>query len=493
MDLLKPRIAVLALALVAASCASSSGDDDRQLSDAATAIEALAASDFNGVVAVANQGDIDIVGFGLVDPAADLPIDSATVFDVGSITKQFTAAAIVHLHVSDELSVEDRLGDYIEGLPGDKADITLHQLLTHTAGLPDSLGFDYDPVGRDEYLALVADTPLDREPGSGFRYSNVGYSLLAAVIEVVTNDTYERFLRSALFEPAGMVDTGYVLADWSDNTVAVGFLGEETFGRPDEQVWSEDGPYWHLLGNGGILSTAEDMLRWDEALRGEDLFDAQAKAMLFAPHVPEGGPLFYGYGWSIEHLGEDRTLITHNGGNGVFFADFLRFVDDDLTVFLATNSADPRFEGTAPRLASDLLGEPGGGADSADCPPVVPEDVVDLAAIVEFPTGPAGDSAKRVFDVIGSASGSTSGADLAAFVDDLVRPELEPDAVDEDVARSIDGLRDEVAPLELDKIVALDGSLAFAALYTGSTDSLVISVRLSDGDPSHLLCLNIDG
>ena len=100
-----------------------------------------------------------------------------------------------------------------------------------------------------------------------------------------------------------MFDTGYLLPDWPATRIAVGYRSDDgsRFGRPDEQRWDVDGPYWHLRGNGGILSTADDMLRWHDALAGDDILDDEAKALYYAPHVEEGpgAGTHYGYGWAV--------------------------------------------------------------------------------------------------------------------------------------------------------------------------------------------------
>lgn len=313
---------------------------------------------FSGVTLVDTGEQVIVRGFGWADREAGIRNDADTVFDIGSVTKQFTAAAVLRLQMDGRLSVEDTLGGYLPGLPPDKAALTLHQLLTHTAGLPDALGEDAAPVDREQYLDLVAATPLIHRPGTDYSYSNVGYSLLAAVIETVTGGSYEDYLQEALFGPAGMTSTGYLLPDVPDDAIAVGYDGTERVGRPRDLGWATDGPYWNLRGNGGLLSTAPDMLRWHQALLGEDILDAEAKALFSQPHTPEGAgaDTFYGYGWALLPTPFDTWLVTHNGGNGVFFADFLRFLDEDVVVFVATNAATDEDEDTAYRLADALFG-----------------------------------------------------------------------------------------------------------------------------------------
>lgn len=359
---------VLGVSLVVAACSSSGGEDAASASQQergaleqeafVSALAGLRAGDFSGVVLVASGDDVVVEAMGMSDRGAGRRNRTDTVFDIQSITKQFTAAAILRLEMDGLLSVDDAVGKYIEGLPEDKAAITLHQLLTHTAGLPEDLGGDYEPVGRREYLDRVGEADLVSEPGVEYAYSNVGYSVLAAVIERVSGQPYESYLHEALFEPAGLTSTGYVLPDFDDRAVAIGYDGRHRVGRPNHQRWAEDGPYWNLRGNGGILTTAHDMYLWHQALLDDHILDDAAKARLYGRHTPEGdgSDSFYGYGWILTPTTPDGWLISHDGGNDVFFADFLRFLDHDLTIFVATNNASHVNEDIAYELADAVLG-----------------------------------------------------------------------------------------------------------------------------------------
>lgn len=326
-----------------------------------SALAELRCSDFSGVVLVAAGGDVVVEAMGFADREAQRPNRADTVFDIQSITKQFTAAAILRLEMDGLLSVDDPVGTYIEGLPEDKAAITLHQLLTHTAGLPEDLGGDYEPIDRRAYLDLVGEAPLSSQPGTEYAYSNAGYSVLAAVIEIVSGRSYEAYLHEALFEPAGLTLTGYVLPDFDDRAVAIGYDGTHPAGRPTDQRWAEDGPYWNLRGNGGILTTAQDMHRWHQALLDDQILDETAIAKLYERHTPEGdgADSYYGYGWILVPTTGDSWLITHDGGNDIFFADFLRYLDQDLTIFVATNDASTVDEDLAYELAEAVLGSDG--------------------------------------------------------------------------------------------------------------------------------------
>ncbi len=306
---------------------------------------------FSGIVLVARGGEIVLhQGYGLADREAGVPVTPETVFTVGSITKQFTGAAILKLEMMGKLDVTEAMSRYLDGVPEDKQGITIHHLLTHSAGFPAALGFDFDPVGREEYLALAFAAPLESAPGERYEYSNVGYSLLAAILEKVSGQSYEVFLGEHLFRPAGLRDTGYVLPKWAPKRLAHGYRDGTDWGSVVDHPFAADGPYWHLRGNGGIHSTAADMYRWHQALTGDKVLSAAAKEKLYGRHVPEGGGTFYGYGWSIDEAPGGGRLIAHNGGNPYFFADFLRYLDDDVVVFLAANG---KYRGLG-RLGSEL-------------------------------------------------------------------------------------------------------------------------------------------
>lgn len=282
-------------------------------------------------------------GFGMADREAGIAAGCDTVYDVMSITKQFTAAAILKLQMMGRLRVTDPIGTFLGPVPAGKRSITVRQLLTHTSGLVESLGDDYDVMSRDAMLArALASKPLSA-PGKEFHYSNVGYSVLAAIIEKVSGVGYEKFLARYLFGPAGMTRTGYVLPRWDRSRVAVEYDRHgRREGRPFEHPWAADGPYWNLRGNGGLLSTPRDMFRWQRALSGDTVLSEPAKRELFAPwrRMPDSDDS-YGYGWIITHT-DDGRIAWHDGGNSWSLAAFARSLRDDVMVFWVSNHAYQR-------------------------------------------------------------------------------------------------------------------------------------------------------
>ncbi len=333
------RVAALIAALVLlAAC----GDDpDAPTPKPDGVFDAADAPDgSSGSLVAARDGEIvTCQGWGLVDHAAGVAADCDTVYDIGSITKQFTAAAALKLETQGKLRVTDRIGRHLDDVPPDKREITVQQLLTHTSGLVSSLGGDYVPLTRADLLADAFASELRTPPGERHHYSNVGYSLLAAIVEEASGMDYEEYLSAYLFTPAGMTQTGYVLPDWQPEQVAVEYDAEGVaHGRPFDHPWADDGPYWNLRGNGGILSTANDMFRWHQALEGEEMLDVRAEKELFEPRVLEepGGDTYYAYGWVVIDTDLGRVLW-HNGGNGWSYAELARLPDDGVMLFWVTN------------------------------------------------------------------------------------------------------------------------------------------------------------
>ncbi|KND42385.1 beta-lactamase [Streptomyces stelliscabiei] len=295
-----------------------------------------------GGTVVAARGDqlAYCAGFGTADREAGTAASCRTVYDVMSMTKQFTAAAILKLEVQGRLRVSDRIDRHLGPVPEDKRGITVEQLLTHTSGLVEGLGDDYAPVSREELVRGALASKLRSAPGTRFHYSNTGYSLLAAIVEKASSEGYEEFLARHLFAPAGMKRTGYVLPRWPRRLVAVEYDDRgRSMGRPFDHPWAADGPHWNLRGNGGMLSTAEDVFRWHRALLGEKILPARARDKLFEPRVREpGSTSSYGYGWSVRDT-PDGPFAWHDGGNDWSLGLLGRSPADGVLVFWISNQA----------------------------------------------------------------------------------------------------------------------------------------------------------
>jgi len=358
------RMLPAAATLVSAS-AQTQGQMQAAVSEAALFLDRLAGYGFSGILGVAEKGKILLErGFGFADREKGLKVQPDQVYSVGSITKQFTAAAILKLEAQGKLSTADPISKHLPGIPADKSAITIHHLLTHTAGLrPDYGDTDFETVQRDEYVARVMAAPLDSAPGARFRYSNAGYSLAAAIVERTGGVGYEQFCREHLFLPAGMRDTGYLLPKFAPGRLATGYREGNRWGTILERPMAADGPYWNLRGNGGIHSTAGDMLRWHIALMANTVLTASAREKFETGYVAEGprGLMKYAYGWSTSQSRYGK-LVEHNGGNGIFAANFCRYVDRDVALFIASNVSEwpaiPFTETVADRLFGEKLPAP---------------------------------------------------------------------------------------------------------------------------------------
>ena len=301
---------------------------------------------YSGSVMVAFDGKPVIArGYGYSDREARIKNSPKMISDIGSITKQFTAAAILKLEMQGKVSTDDKITKYFQNVPPDKSNITLHNLLRHEAGLPGGIGRDYEKITEAEFLEKLFATPLRFPVGTKYAYSNVGYSLLAMIVEKVSGQPYEKFLYENLWKPAGMEMTGYSRPRFDKNLIATGYKNDERWGRPTEKEWPGDAPYWHLKGNGGILSTTEDMLKWDRALTTDKILSKEAKKKYYFPALrpDEKGPSHYAYGWDVSTTERNTKRVWHNGSNGIFYADFYRFIDEGVTIIVLTNVWDDGF------------------------------------------------------------------------------------------------------------------------------------------------------
>jgi CubicO group peptidase (beta-lactamase class C family) len=296
---------------------------------------------FSGQIVIGHRDGILVqASRGLADRAGQVPVTPETLFDMGSLTKQITAAGVVLLAGEGRLSLQEPLSAFFETLPRDIAGRTVHDLLVHTAGLPQYSGGDYDPVDRSAFSAWLATADTSEVAPGTFHYSNPGYSMAARIIEMRSGEDFESFVQTRLLAPAGIGDIGYRnLPD--DRVEAIGYRGGEAQGRPSEQPWLEDGPSWNLRGNGGLLTTADALYRWTLALTGGGVLDEAHTALLFAPHAVRDAErgLSYGYGWNVLGEGAARRIY-HSGGNLVFVAYVEWQPQPDCVIVVTSNAFD---------------------------------------------------------------------------------------------------------------------------------------------------------
>jgi CubicO group peptidase (beta-lactamase class C family) len=295
---------------------------------------------FSGVVLVKIPGNEPLVrSYGYANEEQQTVNSAQTAFDIGSITKQFTGAAVLKLEMLGKLSVHDSVGDYLPQLAPEKRMITFHQLLTHTSGLPTVIGSGEEVITREDLLNRINETSLVSAPGSSYLYSHAGYTLLGLLIEAVSGTDYENFLQNHLFRPARMRFTGYRMPDWNATVVSHGYRFCDDWGGPMDSGWLEDGPSWHRRASGGMLSTAADLYAWHEALSGNGILDEQAKRKYYTPDPPVmiNDQQLAGYGWRNITTARQTNVIAHNGWNGRYYSDFMRYQEENVTIILLSN------------------------------------------------------------------------------------------------------------------------------------------------------------
>lgn len=304
-------------------------------------LRAVSRFGFSGAVLVADSSRIIVHdGYGFANRTTGQPMTPATIADMGSITKIFTGAAILLLEHEGKLAVTDSIGKYFRDVPSDKAGITLHHLLTHSSGIVSDVADDYDAVPRDSMVRLALARPLVATPGQRFSYSNVGFSMLAAIIETVTGMTYEEHMRTRVFEPSGMRFTGYRNPRWDTRMITRTYTPPLEHGPAHERLYANGGPFWNLMGNGGILTTTGDLYRFERAYARGAVIPPRMREKQLAPHFVRDSALAHGYDWWIERGALGEVNYNHGGDAPPFGlnADYRRYPSDGATIILLANS-----------------------------------------------------------------------------------------------------------------------------------------------------------
>ena len=294
----------------------------------------LSEREFSGVVLVARNGRVLFEkAYGLANRELAVPNKLETKFRLGSVTKQFTAMAIMILAERGKVRLSEPICDYIENCPKTWAAVTVRHLLTHTSGipsfteLPDNDHYERLPMTPLATIARFRDKPLEFAPGDRFTYSNSGYLLLGYIIERASGEKYEDFLRKNIYEPLGMLDSGYDHPSVVLKDRASGYAKEK--GHVVNAMYMEmDTPF----GGGSMYSTVGDLLRWDQALYTEKLVSEKSLAQIFNPTqvpYPKGwwSRHKYGFGWFLTKW-FGRNLIWHEGGPRGFASGILRYPED---------------------------------------------------------------------------------------------------------------------------------------------------------------------
>ncbi len=321
---------------------------------------------FMGAAIVVREGDVIFAkGYGMASLEHQVPNSIQTRFRIGSITKQFTAAAILQLQDQGKLDVQAAVATYLPDYPnGDR--MTLHHLLTHTAGLPNLTSFpDYlewmgQPTTLAELVDRFRDLPLEFEPGEQFRYSNSGYVLLTQVIETVSGQPYADYLQAHLLRPLGLENTGYEkpLAVIENLASGYRFTGED-------YQQAEHINMAVPAGAGGLYSTVDDLARWNRFLfdgdrRDTTILSDESIAAMTLPYVAMGTEvpnLFYGYGLIINDRPAHRR-ISHGGGINGFVSHLGGSPALGTTIAVLSNVETANPQGISEGLAAIVWEQP---------------------------------------------------------------------------------------------------------------------------------------
>ena len=286
----------------------------------------------NGSILVASNGKIILnKGFGMANREHQVPNTPNTKFRIGSITKAFTAMCIFQLHEKQKLNITDYVSKYLPYYPN-RNGVTIYHCLTNTSGIPNYTSHpDFWlrtmrlPSSLHQLIDSFKEQDLDFEPGSNYGYSNSGYALLTAIIEAVSGMSYAEYLQQHICLPLGMYHTG------CDDGVKVipGLASGYSFW--EEPIHPAHPDMSFPLGAYGMYSTTEDLLIWDQALQSAKLLNQELSEKMFTPNLGS-----YACGWMITEL-FGRKCMHHFGDISGFFSDFLRFLENQVTIIFLSN------------------------------------------------------------------------------------------------------------------------------------------------------------
>ncbi|HSK80873.1 MAG TPA: serine hydrolase [Thermoanaerobaculia bacterium] len=324
--------------------------------------EAYPADEPGAAAIVVLDGEVVLrKGYGLANVELQVPNGPEMVFELGSVTKQFTAAAILMLAERGQLRIEDDVTKYLPDYPTHGQKITIEHLLTHTSGIPSYTGLpEWIPRVREEMkletlIGLFKDKPLEFTPGERWAYNNSAYVLLGAVIEKASGKSYEQFIEEEVFKPLGMKDSRYGHAAELVSRRAYGY-GRDGENWKNADYLSMTQPY----AAGSLLSTVDDLVLWDKALSGGTLLrKASLDRMFTAVKLNSGQSTRYGYGWAVFDW-EGRRIVEHGGDIFGFTSYVSRVPQERLFIAILSNNeaSDPRPEAIVARIQGKIFGSP---------------------------------------------------------------------------------------------------------------------------------------
>lgn len=341
------RTTLLLLLLVTSGACRSAGETAS--GDLARRLEAFlsqeAGKGSSGSVLVVRDGRVLIdTGYGFADRQRMRRITPETPFWVASISKQFTAAAILKLAEQGRLSLEDPITKYFPEVPEDKRAVTIHHLLSHKAGFQQKYAAD-GITDRGEAVTAVLKEPLADPPGQGFTYSNDNYNLLAAIVEIASGETFESYLKENLFLPAGLTRTGF----WGESSA------EPVAEIPGEVPEASLRPNWGFRGATGISSTTGDLYRWHLALQEDKVLSNESREKLFFPHEVVSPEVTSTYGWFLSPTAwGTRSVWTRGTESFGHNAILVSYPEEGIVIVAASNAGDRDRISATRKLAEEL-------------------------------------------------------------------------------------------------------------------------------------------
>ena len=288
------------------------------------------------VTVVRGGKQIRTVALGMGNLELQSPVTADSRFEIGSITKQFTAAGILLLVQDGKLGLEDKLRQHLQETPAAWSNVTVRHLLTHTSGIRTYTGLNgfelTKHLNQRQFIEAIGAQPMDYRPGEAWKYCNTGYNLLGYIIENVSGTNYLEFLRQRIFLPVGMTNT----TDRQPSQIITNRVaGYET---TNHVLINRDYDLTDVFSAGELVSTVGDLARWSAALDGDKLLNEESKKAMWTPgQLHNGKETSYGFGWNIRKVA-GRSSIGHNGSTSGFSASIQRFPDDDLAVIVLTNT-----------------------------------------------------------------------------------------------------------------------------------------------------------
>jgi len=325
----KPCLAFLALLLFVAGVRADQVDDYVRRQSAERHVPGVA------VAVIKNGKVVKIKGYGVASVEFNVPVTVDTAFEIGSVSKQMTAAGIMLLVEDGKVSLDEKVSAYLPNAPEAWRDVTVRHLLTHTSGVKSYSSLDgfelFRHLKTDEFIKALSPHPLEFVPGERNIYSNSGFTMLGHIIQLRSGKSYMEFMRERIFTPLGMMRTFDRDPQFIIPNRAVGYEWDV------DHLEGRDGNLTDLMGAGSIVSTISDMVKWDAALNGRTFLKPESRTEWWKQFTfTNGKPSVYGFGWRISNV-RGHLLIGHTGQTAGFGAANFRYVDDGVTVIVLTN------------------------------------------------------------------------------------------------------------------------------------------------------------